>query len=244
MTRRTRVVVAVPSSEIERLDYEPSGQDLLLDRRVELIPIDGDGESPTAATLAQLGLLDEPGVLVESPYERDVFERVETAAGEFAHQKLFLFSQFCGLLGAKKVTALRVLEETEQGRREFDLGLKPVGALGAKAEGESTSFDRLASRFRLEDEYEGGEFDVAAAQQLLQKHRLLRDANMRGLLGARESANPIRSREVVLNVMQETSGALRVAASLAVPAYLSLDASYKSELNSTRQLTVVLRIEF
>ena len=244
MKSRNDVVVVLPEGEIERLEYEAGGRDLLLDRRVRLVPLDAESDDETASRLGDLGLLDKPGVLIENPYEPGIFEPVESAAAAFAHQKLFLFSQFCGLLGARKVTALRVVEETESGTSNFEFGGKKPLFGGASAKGSTSKFDRMASSFSLDDEYAGSGIDLVAAQKLLEQHRLLRDANMRGLLSGRGGTNQMSSREVVLNVVQESDSALRTAASLSIPGYLSLDASFQRELKSRLELTVVLRVEF
>ena len=239
-----RLVVVLTQAERDRLEYEADGGDLLLDRRVQFLILDREDPNELRPVLSDLGLLQGPGMLVESPFEKGRFERVEDAATEFAHQKLFLFSEFCGLLGAKEVKVLRVIEDMTEGSRQFEAGGKEATGLGMKAKAARQQFERFAGRFFLHDHYPGGAPQPDEAEALLRRHRLLRDMNMVGLLRSRRSSNQIASREVQLSALAESSSDLQIAASLKVPAYISIDSSFRSELKQKQDLRLEIRVVF
>ena len=242
---RGRVVIVVKSIDRESLEYEEGGAELLLDDRAQVVAYDREeGKNQLLERLGHQGLLDGPGVLVESPFKKGVYFRVEDAPTEIAHQKLFIFSTLCGLLGATEVEAIRLQEDSEHGLNGFDFGAGHVTGPAANVQMEKERIQSLASRFRLKDTYDGGDPDEERALRWLEDHGLAGDANMRGLIEGRSASNKMASREVLLNVLRDASGSFKAAVGVSIPAYLSIDTTYRSSLKKRMELTLVLRVSF
>ena len=205
-------------TDIDALRFEEDGPELLLNEETHILPY----PPQQSATLTVQDLIDSgiarPGtVLIQSPFDKDIYQNSTQAVELFALDKHFYFSRLCRHLGAREVTIEQIdfksTEDREIWSLKSDVPLRGSGGGKIKNE-ELASFQ---SKLTLKDKFPGGAPDVPAARELLRKTGLLGDANMRSLLDMRQGSNKLTSRELQLNVTTETRGNLNVLANLSVP---------------------------
>ncbi|NML92843.1 hypothetical protein [Novosphingobium olei] len=195
------------------------------------------------ANILDAGLYVPGTILVQSPYDLDDYVDAAEAAERFALAKHMLFSNFCQLLGATRVTVTQmdvITSDTVQTMKADGGRLMTKGKLGIRR----AANDSLSSQLSLVDEYDGGSPDLEAAENLLRTHRLAGDSNMKSLLQARASTvNPITKRTLTLNLSAEGNKNLKVVAQLKLPS-ATFDAEYQSTLKQTKEYALTLEVVF
>ena len=118
--------------------------------------------------------------------------------------------------------------------------------MGVEWSRDSKELESFRSQLTLKDEFEGGEPEVKAATELLQRTGLSGDANMRGLLNIFQGQNiKIKSRTLELNLTTEVHRNLKVLANLKVPKFLaSLEADYDSKVQEQTEYTLNITVNF
>lgn len=222
--RRRRVVMVLEQHDIDKL-HQDGDTAIFADPHVQVITtLEQPGPEDTAlAGIVDAGLDHAGTLLVQSPFQPDVYAEAEGAAEQFALTKQTLFLNFCQLLGATRVSVTQTT--TADGDKVETLEVEG-GRLGASGSlnGKRTESAKLAARLSLLDEFEGGPPDLASAEALLQENRLIGDQVMRSMLQARAGQNTIKRRTVTLNLSSETKNCLGVLAKLQIaPARVSCD---------------------
>ncbi len=245
MTKRkadnASVVLVLDRNSIERLEQEPDGTAILL--RDDMIVLDQeDGDKELVEALDEEGLLRRGALLVRSPYSSS-FALAQDAAQQFALEKHFLFTTICSLLGAKEVRVEQIDIIVDSDTTTFDLGASQV-AFDAKLGIKKQLFEELTSKMSLHDVFEGNDRDVEAAEGMLRANRLRSDWNLRSLVAISKGPNRLKSRELVLNLTDESKRSLKVAASVDVPAYLRADVGFESVTEQKIEYRLKVRVSF
>ena len=242
---RRKTVFVLNQTDIDALRFEEDGPELLLNQETYILPYPPQQSAPVVQDLINSGMARPGTVLIQSPFDKDIYQSSTQAVELFARDKHFYFSRLCRYLGAREVTIEQIdfksTEDREVWSLKSDVPLRGSGDGKIKNE-ELASFQ---SKLTLKDKFSGGAPDVLAARELLRKTGLLGDANMRSLLDMRQgSNNQLTSRELQLNVTAETQGNLNVLANLTVPAYLSLEAGYDRHVREQTQFTLTIKVDF
>lgn len=243
-TASRRVVAVLEQHDVERCSR--TGDTQLLNNpqtHVLMYPISGRSDSRALTNILDAGLHLPGTILVQSPFDLDEYADAAEAAERFALAKHMLFSNFCQLLGATRVTVTQmdvVTNDTVQTMKADGGRLMTKGKLGIK----KAANDSLSSQLSLVDEYGGGAPDLEAAERLLRTHRLAGDSNMKSLLQARASTtNPIAKRTLTLNLSTEANKSLKVVTQLNLPS-ATFDAEYQSALKQTKEYALTLEVLF
>lgn len=224
-----RLVIVLTQAELDRCEYDPDAAELARAPGVWLVS-DSAAQAEDDRVVAGLdrsGLLTPGNVLMQMPYDPDVYEPVEDAPQRAAERKHLIFTRLCQLLGATGVRLEVIETQSEKGEARVSLkGSKQ--AISADATAEMKSAEALAAKMSLEDRYDGGHPDIAAAEELLERTGLTTDPLMVSLVDARKAGNVLHSRKYVVDLSRESSRQLKIAAQVKVPVFMSLNASVQT----------------
>lgn len=242
---RRKAVFVLNESDIEALRLDKDGASLLLNEEVYILPSSSEQSNPVVQELIDSGLARPGAVLIQSPFEKDMYEKSTQAMERFALDKHLYFSTLCGYLGACKVTVeqIELKKEEKKETLSIDVGNPSTGPDGnIKVENEELA--SLYSRMDLQDTFAGGSPDLPEAERFLRETGLLGDANMRSLLKSQRPKNPLTSRKLRLNVTSETQRNLDVLANFKAPTFLSLEAGYDRHIKEKTEFTLTIRVDF
>jgi hypothetical protein len=225
-----RFIIVLTQAEMDRCEYDVEGAELLRAPGVWLVPdsaAQADVNDPVVAALDRSGLLSAGNVLMQMPYDPDVYEPVEDAPKRAAERKHLIFTELCQLLGATRVRLEVVETQSEKGEGRVTLkgSTRSVSGDGAA---EKKAADALAATMSLDDRYVGGEPEIRAAEQLLEATGLSADPLMRNLINVRKVGNALHSRKYTVDLSRESSRQLKIAAQVKVPVFMSLNATIQT----------------
>lgn len=183
-------------------------------------------------------------MLIQSPYNPDIYEDAALAPQRYALEKHMHFSTFCKHLGAKEVSVEQVTLQT--GNRKWTLDAKGnrLGIL-AKFKATSEALEMFRAQMTLRDEFAGGPPDIVAAERLLRQRRLLADPNMQTLLEMRrDGPNQLVMRKLDLSLSSEAQKNLNVAGRLKIPAFVKLSAEYDRVVHERYDYTLTVLVRF
>jgi hypothetical protein len=239
-----RAVVVLEQHEIENCSRKGDTQ-ILMDPQTHVLvyPITDDDVGSALTNILDAGL-NRPGtVLIQSPFDLDEYVDAAEASQQFALAKHTLFSNFCQLLGATRVsiTQMDIITNGSLTTIMVDGGRRYAAAEGSL---EKTANDSLCSRLSLVDEYKGDKPNVEEAEKLLRSSRLGGDPNMKSLLQARKAAgNPLTKRTLTLNLSTEADKNLKVVGRLQLP-LAAFGAEYASAVKQTKEYTLTVEVWF
>lgn len=242
---RRKVVMILKPEDIEALRFDEDGPALLLNEEMHILSSHPSNPDPDVQRLIDQGLVKPGAILVQNPFDKNLYQDKPEAVEQFALAKHLYFSTLCGLLGAREVEIKQIRQK--KGEREhsvsFEGGIPKAGLEGSE---ESKELESFRSRLALKDEFEGSEPDVEAATELLEQIGLSGDPNMSGLLRIFQSQKiRIKSRTLDLSLTTEVNRNLKVLANLKVPQFLaSLEADYDSKEQEQTEYTLNITVKF
>lgn len=244
-----RVILVLQEHDIEKCVIEPDvGRQLLLDDEIYILQYPVRLEDETPLVLQNILESDQvrPGVvLLQSPFDRDVYEDAVVAPQRFALAKHMYFSTLCRYLGATRVSVEQVTIETKEGRDtiNFDASRDLVGGGSVRIENERLR--SLVNSMQLEDKFAGGMTDVSSAERIMKKTGLWTDPNIRTLLTMRsDGGNRLLSRRLVLNLTNDIKSNMNVAARVNVPSFVHLSADYSRVVHEQYDFSLTVLVEF
>ena len=241
---RRKTVFVLNQTDIDALRYEDRGPELLLNEEVYILPSSSKQSNSVVQGLFDSGLARSGSVLIQSPFDKDLYEDSKQAVERFALDKHLLFSELCGLLGARKVTVQQIEHKNAEGKTTVSVESNVLG-WGVGGEMENEELTSFSNQLNLTDEFKGGSPNVPAAKELLKRTGLLGDANMRSLLEMCQNPNnQLRSRNLRLNMTSEVQRNLNVLARLDIPTFLSLEAGYNRHEHEQTEFTLTINVEF
>jgi hypothetical protein len=128
-----KVILVLQQHDVEKCSYEPGAAQALLDEEAYVLPypLKFAGE-PSAAlqNILDAGLV-RPGVmLVQSPYDSNMYEEASLSPQRFALAKHMYFSTLCMHLGAKEVRVKQIDLRMRSGKMTIDAKGERLGAGG------------------------------------------------------------------------------------------------------------------
>lgn len=244
-----KAVLVLQQHDLEKCVYEPGAAQSLLDEEAHVLqfPVRPQGEMSTALrNIIDAGLARPGTILVQSPFDPDIYEEASLAHQRFALAKHMYFSTLCMHLGAKEVSVEQIDLRTRSGKTSIDVkGDRPGVGSQASVKAEAEELERFRAQMNLLDEFIGGPPDVDAAERLLRRTGLLADPNMRTLLEMRrDGANQLRTRKLVLSLSSEARSNLNVVGRLKVPAFVRLSAEYDRVVKEQQDYTLTVVVRF
>lgn len=242
---RRKTVLVLNEQDIDALDYEEGGADLLLNEEVYILSSSLKESNPVIQNLVDSGLVQPNVVLIQSPFDKNIYENSMQALQRFALDKHLHFSTLCMYLGARVVTVEQGEYKYTEDKKTFSIqvALPMRGSGDGKIEDEEwTSFH---SKLTLHNEFQGGSPDVSAAEEHLKRVGLSGDPVMRALIDMRRNPNNLlTSQKLHLNMTSEVKSNFNVLANLNVPAFISLEANYDRHVREQTEFTLTVKVNF
>ena len=242
---RRKIVLVLNQDDIEALRYEDGGDDLLNNEEVHILSSHPSQPGLAVQALIDQGLVMPDTVLVQNPFEKSLYHHEPEAIGQIVQAKWQHFSTLCSLLGASEVK----IEDKKKKRIESSSNLShqiDIGTVGdVETKIKKDNLDSIISGLTLIDTFEGGDPNVQAADEFLQRTGLSGDMSMRGLLDIfQRQSNKIKSRRIELNLTIEAHRNLKVLANLNVPRFLtSLEIDYERKVHEQTEYTLTLAVK-
>lgn len=245
-----RVVIVLQEHDIEKCAYEPEGASFLLDKEAYLLPFPLPLPSKDNIPVALQNILDtglaRPGyMLVQSPYDINLYEEASLAPQRFALAKHMYFSMLCMHLGAKEVIVEQIDLRIQSGGSTLEVKGGKSGVVNAKLTAEFEELDKFQAQMNLRDEFNGGPANIEAAEQLLRRTSLWADSNMRTLIEMRrEGVNQLKTRKLVLSLSSEAKSNLKVVGRIEVPKFVRLSIDYERVINEQQEYILTVTVNF
>lgn len=246
--QKRRIIFILSPYEYERLQYERSGNPLLLDaingKVYILVPSKVDQQNPIIETLIQKQLDSVGSFLMQNPHDFSDYENINTASSIFTLSKWFHFVTFCDYLGVKNVSIeqVEILSLSSQSVYKGDVNI-PVGKTDAEVKRTLDNINKTSIRINrvLPDNERDGE----EATKYFKQH-LASDPLVKSLLNLR----PKGSYELEFNLTQEVKRSLDIAASLKMPEfpgnniYANVQLDISKVMKESREFKLGIKIQF
>lgn len=242
-----KAILVLQQHDLEKCAYEPGAAQSLFDEEAYVLqfPVREKGEESRALrNLVDAGLARPGSMLVQSPFDSDIYEEASLAPQRFALAKHMYFSTLCMYLGAKEVSVEQIDLRTRTGKTSVDVKGERLGA-SAQMSIEAEELERFRAQMNLRDEFAGALPDIEAAERLLRRTGLLADPNMRTLLEMRrDGVNQLLARKLTLSLSSEAKSNLNVVGRLKVPQFVTLSGEYDRVIKEQYDYTLTVIVKF
>lgn len=247
LPEQRKVVLVLRQLDIDKLSVSENAADVLHNDEVNVLRYPPQEPGRIVSGLVRSGLARPGAVLVQSPFNQDIYRDSAHVVEECALDKFTCFSELCMLLGARRVSVEQITMKNSKGK--LSVGVKvDARVVSGEAKVNTEDLDSLRKRIVLEDTFPGDSADVEAAQELLTRTGLLSDASMRSLVDLRGSSrNPISSRHLQVNMTTETRRNLNVLARCklgGLAKVISLEADYGRHVEEQTEFSVTIKVDF
>jgi len=244
---RRRALIVLKDFEYDKCRYSPGGSDLLTNEELHVVPTSIFGRIDLPVSLQNINRrqVARPGaILVQSPFNSDNYESLETAPEKFAKEKYAIIDRFCQKLGAKSLTIDEVEAQTEQRSASFD-GKASNTAFKLTGRAELKMAKALHSELSSMTKWAGGPPDLQGAEKILNDNGLRFDTTLNSLIEMRRSDdNALLHKKIAISLSNETQSNLRVVGQLNIPQYVNIAMDYKSEVKKTASYSVTIDVQF
>lgn len=191
-------------------DYEEFNSPAV-DTRIVTLPLSNE-QIGELAEVVDASAIRAGSIVVKPKFSQD-FVPVDEFTEDMVLRKYSLFVQLCVLLGAKSVSISSVEGVAlDSSAHAIAKGEASIGGIGVSADASvraansSLSQSLQASIMQLNTQARGGEPDLIAAQDLLGRHGLQRDALFNGLFSMRQSrSNQLQRHAITLDFAKDAS---------------------------------------
>lgn len=242
-----KVILVLDDHALEKCMYESGAGHIFNNQDVHVLqyPVRAHDGILALRNICENKNLARPGViLIQSPYNTDIYEDAENAEERFALAKYVYFSTFCKHLGAKGVRVEQI--DIKSSTEEWSLDIEGKHLIrSGKMTVENSKTGMFRSAIELRDDFSGGEPDLVAAEQLLRQTGLSGDANMQSLLEMRRSSsNQIICRKLDLNLSSEAKRNLKIVGGIKVPVFFNIAIDYMSNVRTTGEYKLSVEVRF
>jgi hypothetical protein len=242
-----KAILVLGQHDFERCEYDPDGSEILTDDDVFVLayPVRVEGEVPEALRNILRQNMARPGeILVQSPFDPDVYVPAGLAPERFALDKHMNVSMLCQLLGAKSFQVEQIDLRTSSGKATLILKGSKAG-VGVSGSVEREQLETFKNQMTVSTAFAGAQPDIAAAEQLLHKTGLWSDPKLRALLEMRRGrSNTLLSQKIILSLSNEVQSNLNIAARAKIPNFVNVSAEYKKTVQNRNEYTVTMDMEF
>ena len=221
--KKRKAILVLSPDELTQLEYTPGGNELLLSEQVYLLVPSDEIASSLEQKLENSGILEPGTLIIQNPYDTSDYVILDKASSTFSLAKYLHFTTLCGLLGAREVTVEQIEVKTSTGKQIFKGNLNSPYVAG-KVEGQSKTIEEIRNNIKLKSKFNGGEPNLDAAADHLRHYNLYHDISMKSLIDQRKGNNPIKSRELILNLSEESKKSFKAISDIKVPLYADLQA--------------------
>lgn len=241
-----RAILILEEHDIDRCEIAGDTKFLYNDEILILpLPLQESKQSDNAIqNIISANLLRPGTVLIQNPYETDIYSTPDEAMTSFPLHKYLLFSCFCQALGARNVEIEEIDVSSQSGAIKFSASGEKLAATG-NLNVDYQQFEKVQANLSLNDTFSGGEPDLIAAESLLVGAQLISDPNMRTLLNAcKIRNNKITSRTLLIDLTKETKTNLQIAGEINIPATIKLNTEFAHLYETINQYKLKVRVDF
>ena len=246
---KRRVILVLSNSGLETLDQQsygnPSVRRLLKDDQVSLLNVDdlATQNSSLVKKLKGSGLLNPGSLLIQSPYDPSLYANANEASYKFAQEKCVFFSELCGCLAARKVSAKQMELKTIDTQKKFNGNINSsYGGIGGQAA--MNAWERMKKEVNINEQYPQQYPNLDAAKELIEQFQFLSDPYINSLFRRRKSGIRIESSRYTLSVTEESKQNLNLAFSLGIPREVGLQVGLKVNIEALKQETFEFSVEY
>lgn len=243
LPQNRKAILVISPHELDRLEYIPEGNELLLSEQVHLLVPSHLTTNDLEEKLDSRGLLEPGNLLIQSPYDNSDYVVFDKASSTFALTKYLHFTTLCGLLGAREVTVEQIEVKTLTGKQIFKGSIDSLHSDGS-IEVVNRTFEEIRNNIRLQSKFGGSDPDLEKAEAHLRQYQLLNDMSMKSLIDQRKGRNPIKSRELTLSLSEESKRNFQVVGNIKVPVYANLQAQIEKVSKEVYEFTLTIKVEF
>ena len=242
-----KVVLVLNQDDIEALGYEDDGAELLTNDEIHILSSHPSQPNPTVQALIDQGIVTSGAVLIQNPFNKNRYHRESEAMEQIALTKLLHFSTLCGHLGAREVKIEQIRLKKESCEVNFSVkgGIPMAG--GGELDQEREDLNSFAHQLSLTHEFDGGESNIQAATEFLQRTGLSSETIMQDMLNKARMHNKPKSSKINLILTTEGHQNLKVLASLNLKATrlpISLEGNYDQKNYERTEYTLTIAVKF
>jgi hypothetical protein len=197
-------------------------------------------------SLDDAGLIEKGAILVQSPYDVDVYrdaKDIENLIHFNALRKYSIFSGFCRKLGATRISIKDFANEQINANRGRG-GQAEYKIFGGEANASEELENKLRQELDMEDTYPGDSNpNIEEAKKYLEDNRIWHDEVLKSLLEARTGSGKIQSKDISFSLTSESMQALKLLGGIKL-AFFNANGNYENKVSTLRDLKVSLSVEF
>ena len=244
-----KIVLVLHQDDINTLEYDPEydGDVLLDNEEVHILSSHPPEPGPAVQALIDQGVVTSGAVLIQNPFDKSLYYGESEAMEQIALAKLLHFSTLCGHLGAREVKIEQIRLKKKD--REVDFSVEggiPLAGSG-KIDGKMEDLYSFAHRLSLTHEFDGGEPNVQAATEFLQRTSLSNETIMQDMLNKAQIHNKPKNAQINLSLTTEVHQNLKVLANLNLKATrlpISLETNYDRKEHEQTEYSLTIAVKF
>lgn len=236
---RRKVIMVLSNQDINNLR---AADDNGLRANPNVCLVDYDSITSDYGILERIKPLISPNiVLIQSPYNCDIYEVGADAMYKFSVSKHVIASQLFRLLGCRELEVIQLDIQGEIETRQFNfVGEHPE--LRAEFQSLSVSEKSLFSEVKLKEVYQGSKPRTQQAFDYLAMHYLTNDSNLMGLVEkCSDEDNKMCEYNLQVTLTQETKHTVDLLGTLSIPHFL---VNLKANLSTLKQHTSQYKVTY
>lgn len=199
--------------------------------------------SPIINKLKGSGLFNPGTILIQSPYDPSIYASASEAPYSFAKAKCVLFSTFCGLLGARKVSVNHVEIRTSKSKEKGSFSAESLYGKGS-GELKREVEEKMRKEISIVRDYGKNDPKLDKAKQYMSRYQWLSDEHINSLLELRDAGVPIEKETYTLSVTSESRTNLDIALCLNIPTQVDMKVDIQRIKEETFDFSATFEVEF
>lgn len=240
---RRKVIMVLSNQDFNNLRAE---DDSGLRANPNVCLVDYDSITSNYGILERIKPMIAPNiVLIQSPYNCDIYEAGTDAMYKFSVSKHVIASQLFRMLGCKELQVIQLDFHGAKETRQFNIaGEHPE--LKAEFQYLSINEKSLFSEVKLKEVYDGSKPRIQQAYDYLTKHYLTNDSNLMGLIEKRsDEENKMHEYHLQVTLTQETKHTVDFLGNIGIPHFLvNLRTNVTTIAKNTTQYKVTYKALF
>lgn len=246
--RRAVIVLNESMLDVCRYDLPPKDRKFLYDSESYVLgfPLKTINDDNLALrNIVDADLLRPGTILMQSPYDRNVYVDLEQAAEAFAVEKMRHFSRLCQYLGASDVVVEQVdVTRQKESNAYSTKASTPMVSVSAKMD--NTEENQIRRTFSISAQYTGGSPNIEGAERYLRSKQLWGDVVMRSLVEqCADQDNRLVEQCITICLSSESKKTFSVLGNLKLPEKnIGLSADYLKKIDSSAEYSLTFRVKF
>jgi len=244
---KRRVILVLSRLGLQKLNQmstpDLAVRDLFFNDQVCLLDISSLKENSLSKKLRGSGLLNPGSVLIQSPYDPSGYANISDASYTFAKAKCVLFSTFCGLLGARKVSVKYIEIQTNSSNSKFTGNASILSGKGS-GDAKIVAEEKMRKEISIVREYGQTDPKLDKAREYMTKYQWLSDDHINSLFELWDAGIPLEKEVYNLSVTRESRTNLDIAFSLSIPTQIDLKVDISQVKEEIFDFSANFEVEF